>query len=99
MLANHGIPNGRRVGIRAPAQPGGINAMTDYFVVNTTTNTFQLSLTNGGSPITITNGGGGTVTILGTIATIDNLVTKLNALTPRSCGASKAHKPTFDATT
>jgi hypothetical protein len=98
-LANHGIPNGRRVGIRAPAQPGGINAMTDYFVVNTTTNTFQLSLTNGGSPITITNGGGGTVTILGTIATIDNLVTKLNALTPSSGGASNASYTTFSVDT
>lgn len=37
--------------------PGGLSAITRYFVINPTTDTFQLSTTNGGSAIDITSVG------------------------------------------
>lgn len=97
-LANHGIPNGRRLSItRATTQPTGIEADSGIYVVNATQNTFQTALTPGGTPISNGTNGSGTITIGGAAATLDNLATVLDALTPNTGGASNASYATAGA--
>jgi hypothetical protein len=57
----HGYTSGQRIQFQTLANanlPGGISALTTYYVINPTTNTFQVSLTNGGSAVTISADGG-----------------------------------------
>jgi len=60
----HGFIAGQRVQFQTlPNQnlPGGLSALTTYYVVNPTTNGFQVSTSSGGSPITLTSDGGAVV--------------------------------------
>lgn len=58
----HGLSNGQTLEVSnsGGGLPGGLSAVTTYYVISSTTNTFKLSLTSGGSAIDITSNGTGT---------------------------------------
>lgn len=88
--SNNNLVNGQRVSIRRSAVIG-VDVDFLYYVVNSIPSTsFQIAQSPGGTPVVPSFGGSGTLTASGVPATLNNLATALNALTPNTGGASNA---------
>jgi hypothetical protein len=62
-LVDHNYQNGDILWLMTTGTlPGGISALTDYYVINKTDDTFQVSLTEGGAAVDVTSTGSGTHT-------------------------------------
>ena len=88
----HGITKGRRLSFYAGgwALSATVSTSYAYYVVNAAADTFQLSESLDGTPVVISPNSASSITIWGTTLSLDALITKLNALTPNTGGASNA---------
>lgn len=104
----HGLSEGDLIQVSsATTLPGGLSALTNYFVTNPTTNTFQLQAALGGAIVDITDEGTGThtFTLKGRVKFVDgfrhlelHLDTSGTAtLTVKVQGSFAEDKPDFNA--